>query len=96
LALSVPLSRFTSQVGGGSAFFVRQQASRRFCSGIFRGGDFGGSFRCHLDEFKGCGASLRFRVLRLSRLTPFDWFRRGEEKSRLICRVDFSYDENAA
>jgi hypothetical protein len=23
LALSVPLSRFTSQVGGGSAFFVR-------------------------------------------------------------------------
>jgi hypothetical protein len=25
LALAVPLSRFTSQVGGGSAFFVRQQ-----------------------------------------------------------------------
>jgi hypothetical protein len=25
LALSVPLSRFTSRVGGGSAFFVRQQ-----------------------------------------------------------------------
>jgi hypothetical protein len=24
LALSVPLSRFTSQVGGGSAFFVRR------------------------------------------------------------------------
>jgi phage FluMu protein Com len=26
LALSVPLSRFTPRVGGGSAFFVRQQA----------------------------------------------------------------------
>jgi hypothetical protein len=26
LALAVPLSRFTSQVGRGSAFFVRQQA----------------------------------------------------------------------
>jgi len=26
LALSVPLSRFTSRVGGGSAFYVRQQA----------------------------------------------------------------------
>jgi len=28
LALAVPLSRFTSPVGGGSAFFVRQQAKR--------------------------------------------------------------------
>ena len=27
MALSVPLSRFTSRVGGGSAFFVRPQAS---------------------------------------------------------------------
>jgi hypothetical protein len=27
LALSVPLSRFTSQVGGGSAFFVRRQTT---------------------------------------------------------------------
>jgi hypothetical protein len=27
LALAVPLSRFTSRVGGGSAFFVRRQAS---------------------------------------------------------------------
>jgi len=26
LALAVPLSRFTSRVGGGSAFFVRHQA----------------------------------------------------------------------
>jgi len=26
LALSVPLSRFTPQVGGGSAFFVRRQS----------------------------------------------------------------------
>ena len=28
MALSVPLSRFTSRVGGGSAFFVRQQVTR--------------------------------------------------------------------
>jgi hypothetical protein len=27
MARSVPLSRFTSRVGGGSAFFVRQQES---------------------------------------------------------------------
>ena len=27
MALAVPLSRFTSRVGGGSAFFVRQQVS---------------------------------------------------------------------
>ena len=32
MALAVPLSRFTSRVGGGSAFFVRQQrdAMKRF------------------------------------------------------------------
>jgi hypothetical protein len=28
LALAVPLSRFTSQVGGGSAFYVRQHCTR--------------------------------------------------------------------
>src|SRR5665213_3079096 len=28
LALAVPLSRFTSQVGGGSAFFVRRSLTR--------------------------------------------------------------------
>ena len=43
MALAVPLSRFTSPVGGGSAFFVRQQVSRRFYRGIFRSGGFGGS-----------------------------------------------------
>src|ERR1017187_6129082 len=30
LALSVPLSRFTSQVGGGSAFFVRRMSTTAF------------------------------------------------------------------
>ena len=30
MALAVPLSRFTSRVGGGSAFYVRQQAYERF------------------------------------------------------------------
>ena len=30
MALSVPLSRFTSQVGGGSAFFVRPHASTKY------------------------------------------------------------------
>jgi hypothetical protein len=38
LALSVPLSRFTSRVGGGSAFFVRHQATpffwQSFCTEI--------------------------------------------------------------
>ena len=29
MALSVPLSRFTSRVGGGSAFFVRHQATHQ-------------------------------------------------------------------
>ena len=28
MALAVPLSRFTSRVGGGSAFFVRRQTTR--------------------------------------------------------------------
>jgi hypothetical protein len=30
LALAVPLSRFTSRVGGGSAFFVRRQDAHKF------------------------------------------------------------------
>jgi hypothetical protein len=30
LALSVPLSRFTSRVGGGSAFYVRQHSPFNF------------------------------------------------------------------
>jgi hypothetical protein len=40
LALSVPLSRFTSRVGGGSAFFVRHQASADFLA-VDLSGDFG-------------------------------------------------------
>jgi hypothetical protein len=44
LALAVPLSRFTSLVGGGSAFFVRQQSVARDFPVRFRGGVFGGSF----------------------------------------------------
>jgi len=34
LALAVPLSRFTSRVGGGSAFFVRRLACRKFSVNI--------------------------------------------------------------
>ena len=35
MALSVPLSRFTSQVGGGSAFFVRHHFTHMKTSHIF-------------------------------------------------------------
>jgi len=41
LALSVPLSRFTSRIGGGSAFFVRQRSER----GIYFA-DYGETFWC--------------------------------------------------
>jgi hypothetical protein len=42
MALSVPLSRFTQRVGGGSAFFVRPQASiLALASWLAK--DFGGS-----------------------------------------------------
>jgi hypothetical protein len=40
LALSVPLSRFTPRVGGGSAFYVRQQSVAGDFSVGFRGGVF--------------------------------------------------------
>ena len=42
MALSVPLSRFASQVGGGSAFFVRHQAGADFLAVVLHR-DFGGS-----------------------------------------------------
>jgi len=42
LALAVPLSRFTSRVGGGSAFYVRHQASAD-CLAMDLSGDFGDS-----------------------------------------------------
>ena len=38
MALSVPLSRFTSQVGGGSAFYVRPHRVSGFCGAGFRCG----------------------------------------------------------
>jgi hypothetical protein len=53
LALAVPLSRFTSQVGGGSAFFVRHQAHADFLA-VDLSGDFGGS------EADGEAARFRF------------------------------------
>ena len=43
LALSVPLSRFTSQVGGGSAFFVRPHRVFDFCRAVIRCGGLVGS-----------------------------------------------------
>jgi hypothetical protein len=42
MALSVPLSRSTLRVGGGSAFFVRHQAGANFLA-IDLSGDFGDS-----------------------------------------------------
>ena len=41
MALSVPLSRFTSRVGGGSAVFVRQRCERRIYFA-----DYGEAFWC--------------------------------------------------
>jgi hypothetical protein len=52
LALSVPLSRFTSRVGGGSAFFVRHQARADFLA-MDLSGDFGDS--------EVIGDAVRFR-----------------------------------
>ena len=36
MARSVPLSRFTSRVGGGSAFFVRHQGDAGFWAVVLR------------------------------------------------------------
>ena len=47
MALAVPLSRFTSRVGGGSAFFVRQQS----VAGDFPVGFRGGVFWWFAEEF---------------------------------------------
>jgi len=55
LALSVPLSRFTPLVGGGSAFFVRHQAAADFLATDLSG-DFGGS--------EADGGAARFRFVR--------------------------------
>jgi hypothetical protein len=55
LALSVPLSRFTPQVGGGSAFFVRHQADAGLLSVVLHR-DFGGSEA-------GGGAAIVMRVI---------------------------------
>jgi hypothetical protein len=38
LALAVPLSRFTSRVGGGSAFYVRRKRASQFYMSIGPGG----------------------------------------------------------
>ena len=43
MALAVPLSRFTSRVGGGSAFFVRQHGARITFELVGLAEDFGGS-----------------------------------------------------
>ena len=59
MALSVPLSRFTSQVGGGSAFFVRNQAHADFLA-MDLSGDFGSSEA-------GGDATIGLRVFGLSR-----------------------------
>jgi hypothetical protein len=50
LALSVPLSRFTPRVGGGSAFYVRQQVSREILPSWFRCGDFDFSDCCRRES----------------------------------------------
>ena len=59
MALSVPLSRFASRVGGGSAFFVRHQADADFLAVVLHR-DFAGS---EADD----DATIGLRVLGLSR-----------------------------
>jgi hypothetical protein len=53
-------------------------------------------FGCSFGRFKVAERFLDFElcVFRGSRRSA--GFRRGEEKSRLICRVDFRYDDDAA
>ena len=50
MALSVPLSRFTSRVGGGSAFFVRRQAHTHMNSDIKAIVDQFPSLRLHVNK----------------------------------------------
>ena len=76
LALSVPLSRFTSRVGGGSAFFVRH-----------RGGGFGFAHRDCLVPFR---AARIDRVVKTDRqvrcLVRVRVFGRTQTKSRMSLR----------
>jgi hypothetical protein len=74
LALAVPLSRFTSRVGGGSAFYVRQHESFRILPSRFRGGDFGGSVLLPVWTVQFRQAGIEFYAISFSRLTPLGWF----------------------
>ena len=97
MALAVPLSRFTSRVGGGSAFFVRQQASRRFFSGSLRGDGFGDSIWLPVWMVQVSDADLKFHAIGLARLTPFGRAGSCEKKPEpLISDENLSYDEFAA
>ena len=97
MALSVPLSRLTSRVGGGSAFFVRQHESRRFCRVSLRGDGFGDSIWLPVWMVQVSDAVLKFRALDLARLTPFGCAGSCEKKPELlILDENLSYDVFAA
>ena len=97
MALAVPLSRFTPRVGGGSAFFVRQQVSRRFFSGSLRGDGFGGSIWLPVWMVQFRQASIESFAVGFSRLTPFGCAGSCEKtKQPQVSDENLSYDIFAA
>ena len=74
MALSVPLSRFTPRVGGGSAFFVRQHGARITFELVGLAEDFGGSVLLPVWTVQFRQAGIEFYAIGFSRLTPLGWF----------------------
>jgi hypothetical protein len=74
LALAVPLSRFTSRVGGGSAFFVRQHGARITFELVGLAEVFGGSVLLPVGSVQFRQAGIEFYAIGFSRLTPLGWF----------------------
>jgi hypothetical protein len=74
LALSVPLSRFTSRVGGGSAFYVRQHGARITFELVCLAKVVGGLFWLPVGSVQFRQAGIEFYAIGFSRLTPLGWF----------------------
>ena len=74
MALAVPLSRFTSRVGGGSAFFVRQHGARITFELVGLAKVVGGSVLLPVWTVQFRQAGIEFYAVGFSRLTPFGWF----------------------
>ena len=74
MALSVPLSRFTLRVGGGSAFFVRQHGARITFELVGLAEVFCGSVLLPVGSVQFRQAGIEFYAIGFSRLTPLGWF----------------------